>query len=81
MGQLQSWEVSDTLWRKVEPLIPRKERNPKWIYDRARGGGLKPLPARQVFEGIVFVLRTGIQWKALPKERSGAASAIHRYFQ
>jgi transposase len=28
----------------------------------------------------VYVLRTGIQWKALPTERFGSASAIHRYF-
>jgi putative transposase len=30
-------------------------------------------------EGIFHVLRTGIQWKALPKEY-GAASSIHQYF-
>jgi len=45
------------------------------------GNGRKPLPARQVFEGILFVLRTGIQWKALPKEQFGSASSVHRYFQ
>jgi len=33
-----------------------------------------------VFAGIVYVLRTGIQWKALPKEQFGSPSAIHRYF-
>jgi transposase len=38
------------------------------------------LPARKVFEGIVYVLRTGCQWKALPKEEFGSASAIHKYF-
>lgn len=81
MSKLQSWEVSDELWEKVAPLIPRPSRNPRWIYDRKPGGGRKPLPGRQVFEGIVYVLRTGIQWKALPKERFGAPSAIHRYFR
>ena len=30
--------------------------------------------------GIVYVLRTGCQWKALPKESFGSASAIHTYF-
>jgi putative transposase len=30
-------------------------------------------------EGIFYVLRTGIQQKALPKEY-GAASSIHQYF-
>jgi hypothetical protein len=33
-----------------------------------------------VFEGIVYVLRTGCQWKALPAERFGSASAIHKRF-
>jgi transposase len=36
---------------------------------------------RKVFEAIIYVLRTGIQWKALPKEIYGRASAIHTYFQ
>ncbi len=29
----------------------------------------------------MFVLRTGIQWNALPKERFGSPKAIHRYFR
>lgn len=28
----------------------------------------------------MYVLRTGCQWKALPKERFGSASAIHKRF-
>jgi hypothetical protein len=38
------------------------------------------MAARQVFAAIVYVLRTGIQWKALPRE-FGSASAVHQYFQ
>ncbi|GMV31737.1 MAG: hypothetical protein AMXMBFR59_38620 [Rhodanobacteraceae bacterium] len=38
------------------------------------------MPARQAFEIIVYVLRTGIPWKALPKERFGSASAVHKRF-
>lgn len=34
---------------------------------------------RKVFEGIVYVLRTGCQWKALP-EKFGSASSVHQYF-
>ena len=33
-----------------------------------------------MFEAIVYVLRTGCQWKALPKERFGSASAVHKRF-
>jgi len=78
--RIQSWEVSDALWRVAEPLIPLPQRDPTREYQRKTGAGRKPLPARQVFAGIVFVLRTGIHWKALPKERFGSPSAIHRYF-
>jgi len=35
---------------------------------------------RNILEGILYVLRTGIQWKALPKEKFGASSSIHQYF-
>ena len=38
------------------------------------------MPPRQVFSAIVYVLRTGCQWKALPKE-FGSASAVHLHFQ
>lgn len=80
LGRIQSWEVSDALWEKVEPLVPRPCRDPNREYSRGLGGGRKPLPYRRVFEGIVYVLRTGCQWKALPKERFGCPSAVHRYF-
>jgi len=35
---------------------------------------------RKVFGGIIYVLRTGCQWKALPKEVYGSPSSIHKYF-
>jgi transposase len=38
------------------------------------------MPARQIFTAIVYVLRTGCQWKALPRE-FGAVSAIHTHFK
>jgi putative transposase len=38
------------------------------------------MPDRQAFEAIIYVLRTGIQWKALPREL-GAASTGHDRFQ
>ena len=34
----------------------------------------------KIFSAIVYVLRTGCQWKATPKE-FGSASAIHKHFQ
>nr|WP_134021227.1 IS5 family transposase [Halomonas xianhensis] len=76
-----SWEVTDEFWSRVEPLIPPAQpRSANKTYQRKPGGGRKPKPARLVFEDIVYVLRTGCQWKALPAERFGSASAIHKRF-
>jgi putative transposase len=47
---------------------------------RKAGAGRPPKPARQVFEAVMYVLHTGCQWKALPKERFGSARAIHKRF-
>ena len=59
--------VTDEFWRRVEPLIPVRERRAGKAYVRKAGAGRTPKPAWQVFEANVFVLRTGCQWKALPK--------------
>lgn len=79
--QAKSWEVSDAFWAIVEPLIPVRKRDEGKTYKRIIGGGRKPIAPRKVFEAIVYVLRIGIQWKALPKETYGSPSAIHRYFR
>ncbi|MHB1285948.1 MAG: transposase [Leptospirales bacterium] len=81
MAKLQSWEVSDRFWERVEALIPQKQREEGRSSARRPGGGRKSLDARRVFEGIVYVLRTGCRWKTLPKELFGSPSAIHRYFR
>jgi transposase len=66
-------------WAKVEPLVPVVTRPEGRQYRRKAGAGRPPMPARQVFSAIVYVLRTGCQWKALPRE-FGSASAIHAHF-
>src|ERR1039457_3471471 len=81
MAKTQSWEVSDELWKHVQPLVPKAPERPKrQRYQRRPGGGRKPLGDRQIFAGVVYVLRTGCHWKALPKS-FGSASAIHKHFQ
>jgi transposase len=77
---MQSWTVSDAFWGKVEPFVPVFTRPGGRPYRRQPGGGRKPMAARQIFSAIVYVLRTGCQWKALPRE-FGSASAIHAHFQ
>src|SRR5450631_771607 len=80
MAQIKSWTVSDGLWNKIESLVPVRKRAGGRKYQRKAGAGRKPMPARQVFSAIVYVLRTGCQWKALPKQY-GSASAVHAHFQ
>ena len=76
----ESWVVTDAFWQRAEPLLPKRKMDSSKVYQRKAGAGRPPKPARQVFEAIVYVLRTGCQWKALPKERFGSASAIHKRF-
>lgn len=76
----KSWTVSEEFWEAVKGYIPKRERDPKKVYKCAPGRGRKPIPPRKVLEGILYVLRTGCMWKALPKEY-GAASSVHQYFQ
>jgi transposase len=56
----EPWRVTDRLWRELEPLIPRVER-------RFRYPGRKRVDDRACLEGILFVLRHGIPWRALPR--------------
>ena len=46
---------------RIEPLLPVRQR-------RFRYPGRKPLDDRQVLQGILFVLHTGIGWEHLPQE-------------
>ncbi len=78
--RVESWVVTDQFWQRVEPLVPQRVQSPDKQYVRKPGAGRPPKPARQVFEAIVYVLRTGCQWKALPAERFGSASAVHKRF-
>ncbi len=53
--------LDDRLWNLIEPLLPVKKR-------RFRYPGRKPLSDRATLTGILFVLKTGIPWEALPQE-------------
>ncbi len=54
--------VDDALWDRLRPLLPAPRRR------RKRYPGRKPLDARCILSGILFVLKTGIPWDALPAE-------------
>ena len=52
--------VPDDLWDAIAPLLPPEPPKPK--------GGRPRVPDRAALGGILFVLRTGIGWEALPQE-------------
>src|SRR5262249_12087226 len=66
------WQIPDDLWAACEPLLPPQKP--------AGTPGRPIVPFRQVLDGVLYVLRTGIQWKAVPA-RFGSGSTCHQRFQ
>lgn len=64
--------IPDELWNEIRMILP-PEKPINTI-------GRPVLPFRKVLDGILYVLRTGCQWKMLPKEY-GSGSTCHRRFQ
>jgi transposase len=62
-------DLSDEEWRHIEPLIPPGKR----------GGGKRTVNLREVVNGLMYVLSTGCQWRAMPKDLP-ARSTVHGYF-
>ena len=54
--------LSNELWERLEPLIPKPRRKNRHV----QYAGRKPCEARRVVNGILFVLRTGVPWRLLP---------------
>jgi len=66
-------ELTDEQWRKIEPLLPKPQASAK--------GGPKPIDNRPVFEGILWVLRSGARWKDLPERYPSYATCWRRLRQ
>src|SRR5450631_1767801 len=62
-------DLSNAEWALVEPMIPPARR----------GGRKRSIDIREVLNAIFYVLRTGCQWKALPKDLPPKSTA-HYYF-
>ncbi len=65
-------KISDELWDEINIILP-KEKPSKTI-------GRPIIPYTKVLDGILYILRTGCQWKMLPSEY-GSGSTSHRRFQ
>jgi putative transposase len=66
-------DLTDEQWHVIQPLLPP----PKW----QRGGrGRPPCDRRCVVNGLVYVTKTGCQWRMLPHEY-GAWQSVYGYFR
>lgn len=66
-------DLKDEQWSFIEPLLPKKKV-------RKDGRGRPWKDDRQIFNGILWILRTGAQWKDMP-ERYPSYQTCHRRFQ
>lgn len=65
------WEVDDLLWSELEPLL--RSEKPRTKPGRPRRAN------RAMFDGLIWLARTGSQWSQLPR-RFGPKSTVHRRF-
>ena len=65
------WRVDDALWAHLEPILRS---------DKARVKPGRPRrDDRSIFDGLIWLARTGSQWAALPRE-FGPKSTVHERF-
>ena len=72
MERTRPWELSDAVWERAQPLLPAAKPHPK--------GGRPRREDRQMLGAMLYVLRTGIQWNALPRE-IGASTTVYDRFR
>ena len=61
-------DLTETEWSEVGPLIPPAKR----------GGNRRTVDIRQVTNGVMYILSTGCQWRAIPKDLP-PRSTVHEY--
>jgi len=66
------WRADDALWRLIEPVLAE--------LDPSHRGHRRRIDQRKALDGIIYHLRTGCQWSALPAE-FGDDSSVHRTMQ
>src|SRR5579859_3302584 len=73
MARTRPRELSDALWQRADPVLPPAKPHPK--------GGRPPRDDRQMLGAMLYVLRTGIQWNALPREIGASTTVYNRFRQ
>jgi transposase len=63
-------DLTDAEWSHVAPLIPPAKR----------GGNKRTVNVREVVNGLMYILSTGCQWRAIPKDLP-PRSTLHDYLE
>lgn len=66
------WRVNDTLWAEVEKALAELDPPARFGPDR--------IDQRKALDGVIYRMRSGVQWNHLPREFGDDAS-VHRTFQ
>ena len=70
-----SYRISDKLWAALQTLLPEPQNTHRY------GGGRTRVPDRVCANGIFYVLRNGLPWKALDQTDICSGSTAHARFQ
>jgi transposase len=62
-------DLTDEEWAQIEPLIPPAKR----------GGRPRKTSMRKVVDSLLYVLSTGCQWRAIPKDLA-PKSTVYDYY-
>lgn len=80
-ADVAGWELSDSVWERIQPLLPKaKSRYRGRGRQRKHIGGRPAADPRKIMTGILYTLRTGCQWNAIPSVY-GSGKTVHRHFQ
>ncbi len=63
-------DVTDPEWDFIKPMIPPAKR----------GGNKRTVDVREIVNGVMYILSTGCQWAALPKDLP-PRSTVNDYFR
>ncbi|MGW3661402.1 IS5 family transposase [Streptomyces sp. NPDC005151] len=63
--------LADEMWEIIQPLLP--------VRDLRKGGGMRKYGDRLVLDSVFYVLRSGCQWRMLPRDLM-PWDAAHRWF-
>jgi len=67
-------ELPDAVWERVRLCIPARR------HDKSKGGR-PPIPDRVLMCGILYRLRTGCQWDAIPSEFGSGTTCYRRFVE